>query len=68
MKGKGMRTQLKKICSGWYVQICIMKKNVDEFLNLHSKQIVGEEALSHQKAHLCTSTEEVKITTEKRVT
>lgn len=50
------------LCAGGDVQICIMKKKVDEFLNLHSKQIVAEEALSHQKAHLCTSSEEVKIT------
>lgn len=46
----------------------MMKKKIDGFLNLHSKQSVGEEPLSHKKAHLCSSSEEVKITAaEKRV-
>jgi len=40
------------LCASGDVQICIMKKKVDEFLNLHSKKIVGEAVLSHQKAHL----------------
>lgn len=41
-----MRTQLKKICADVDVKVCIVKKKVDEFLNLHSKQMV-QEALSH---------------------
>lgn len=53
--------------AGRDVQIYIMKKKVDEFFDLHSEQIVDEEALSHQKVHFCNTSEEVKITTEKRV-
>lgn len=45
-------------------QIYIMKKEADDFINLHSKQIVGEEALSQKKAHFCSSSEEVKIRAE----
>lgn len=43
-----------------------MEEKVDK-LNLHSKEIIGKEALSHQKARLCSSSEEIKITMQKGV-